>query len=95
MSVKEEAKEKVKDFQLWLILPERGLIQNKQTGMYLTTDFDGNVRTLEGLSDDSNFNRWILLHADEKLSPSSNIKDSPFRKPEITENTNSCKFNSL
>ena len=91
MSVKEEAKEKAKDFQLWLILPERGLIQNKQTGMYLTTDFDGNVRTLEGLSDDSNFNRWILLHADEKFSASSNIIKTPFGTLSITENTNLCK----
>jgi hypothetical protein len=75
------------DFQLWLINPKTGLIQNKRTGMYLKTDFDGNVRTFEDLRND--FNKWKPLLPNITLSGPSIIINSPFGKINLDQSTSS------
>ena len=75
------------DFQLWLINPKTGLIQNKRTGMYLKTDFDGNVRTFEDLRND--FNKWKPLLPNITLSGPSTIIRTPFGEINLNQSTSS------
>ena len=78
------------DHQLWLILPDKGLIQNKRTGLYLKTDPEGNVNTFEDLKND--FNKWKLLLPTAKFTIPSKVIKTPFGDIEITEsNKDSCK----
>ena len=82
LTLEYEFEGKRNDYQLWLINPETGLIQNKRTGMYLTTDFEGNVRTREYTRND--FNRWKILLPNETYPvPSKLHLNTPFGNLEI------------
>ncbi len=88
MSIQEESNDKENDYQLWLILPDKGLIQNKRTGLYLKTDPEGNVNTFEDLKND--FNKWKLLLPNATFTIPSKVIKTPFGQLDITENTNLC-----
>ena len=82
--------EKDEDFQLWLINSENGLIQNKRTGMYLTTSFDGIVKTSENLPE--NFNKWKLLLPNETYTVNSKTINTPIGRLELIEDYIHSKF---
>ncbi len=82
--------EKDEDFQLWLINSENGLIQNKRTGMYLTTSFDGIVKTSENLPE--NFNKWKLLLPNETYTVNSKTINTPIGRLELIEDNNHSTF---
>ena len=85
MSIDDELEGKKNDFQLWLINTENGFIKNKRTGMYLTTDSEGNVMTTDYLK--NHFNKWKILLPNETFTSSSKIINTPFGKLEVTENS--------
>ena len=54
------------DYQLWLIDPKSGLIQNKKTKQYLVANFEGNIRTSSTnlnstLFENVQYSEWKLL----------------------------------